>query len=259
MELGLASFLTPLVAVVPKRGVILHWLAHPCGEDDGDLVGRRGRGRRRSQFGFQAAQLVPQRRLVALQRMGRSSEPCSGPVLCSAAAPPQPSSCADVVIGAQPQPRHKMSRRGPSRPVPPPLAEQHENQHHQSRNRPQIHAEKPVRLGSPVEVRVAALLPAPPLLRLPILRPGPFFGVHVRFKGRHQPFDLLVTIVALVARAPLQRQSLLERPPRFTSPVALPCFSDGLFTRLDARMAQPGQHGWLALPGHDSLQNRPPR
>src|SRR6266568_7484889 len=67
-------FLPLGVALRPKRGVVFDLVLHHCVEDDRDLVGGRGGGRSRSEFALHPAEIVSQRRLIVMQRIGGQSK-----------------------------------------------------------------------------------------------------------------------------------------------------------------------------------------
>src|ERR1035437_6475182 len=62
------------VALFPKRRVVFDLLLHHRVEDDRDLVGGRRGGRRGVHFALHPAEIVPQLRLVVMQRICRQSE-----------------------------------------------------------------------------------------------------------------------------------------------------------------------------------------
>src|SRR5450755_1741367 len=103
-------------------------------------------GRCRTQFGFHAAEIVSQRRLIAMQGMCRQSKEGPGSILGAAGTSPQNLSSADVVVGAESEPGGEMRSGGPSRHVSAHFAEQHEDQRHQPWNLSEIHAVQFVRL-----------------------------------------------------------------------------------------------------------------
>jgi len=84
----------------PNRRVVFRLVLHHRVEDDCDFVGRR-RGRCGwSEFTLHAAQVVSQRRLVVMQRIGGQSKQMARSVVHSAHSPPEHPSSADVVVRA---------------------------------------------------------------------------------------------------------------------------------------------------------------
>src|SRR5664279_4120687 len=73
-ELRFESFLALGVALLPNRGVVFDLLLHHRVEDDRDLVGGRCGGLRGVHFALHPAEIVPQLRLVVMQRICRQSE-----------------------------------------------------------------------------------------------------------------------------------------------------------------------------------------
>src|SRR5674476_347077 len=73
-ELRFESFLALGVALFPNRRVVFDLLLHHRVEDDRDLVGGRCGGLRGVHFALHPAEIVPQLRLVVMQRICRQSE-----------------------------------------------------------------------------------------------------------------------------------------------------------------------------------------